>query len=127
VDDLIEHCEEIPTPAQMQDAIRRYNVSALDEKYQRKQENERQEWPKLYGAPEAILGNNCIACGEPWSEIFEQIRRGMAEEATLSKEFMQTGCKDWGAARSMARKDLLRRSGSNWRHSETCAGRGALR
>lgn len=127
VDDLVEHCEEIPTPAEMHAAIRRYNEARLDKRYNRRQETERQEWPKLYGSPTAILGDNCIECGASWKEILRKNREGMAEEARRAKEIMRTGGKDWDLAYSQARAELKRDTRSSRRHSETCAGRLAPR
>lgn len=88
VDDLVEHCEECPAPADVVSAIRRYNTDTVESRRQRAADQERKDWPKLYGSPTAVLGDNCM-CGKPWKEIFAEIRendwRIVAQEREVRK------------------------------------------
>ena len=73
-DDLMEHCEACPAPAVVVDAIRRCNTANTERGKERRQDEERHDWPKLYGKPdpvtgEAVLGQNCL-CGTPWKQVF---------------------------------------------------------
>lgn len=86
VDDLVDHCEEIPTPAEMHAAIRRYNEDSLERRTQRAQESERANWAKVYGPPVPFEGNpvNCL-CGKPCNQIMAQIRNNHSEIAAMIK------------------------------------------
>lgn len=79
VDDLIEHCEACPPPAAVVDAIRRCNTATAEHGREKRADEERQDWPKLYGKPDpvtgdAVLGENCL-CGTPWREVFAISKR----------------------------------------------------
>lgn len=128
VDDLVEHCEECPTPAAVMDAIRRHNADTLYRRRDRERDSERKEWPKLYGSPTAVLGDGCIECGKPWRDILREISGGHAEETRRAKEIVKAVSKptkqDWEDAYERAAADL-RATGVRWRHSETCLGRNA--
>jgi len=115
IDDLLEHCEECPAPAVVIDAIRRYNVAAIEARTPPPPTNA--ELRQRYGAPAPAAGDRMDCPGhrdhcKTWKEIIRVARFQQAALLTAVRhriaETLPTGKTLLQAEREMSHPRLFR-------------------